>query len=191
MILRNSTKQGDDIRICTDRQFLARAASLGFSEIHLPDSESPAVAQDGTRTYLWMLLNPKDAIKPTDDCVRIESPLDYGRRTALPPIPPRTNPVNRIANQPGPAASSPPAAASISTSASSTCTPEPAQRRRKRSTSSSRGATSLEHAIALRDKLREALGGSKELIRTLKTEKRGQKSLKLALESLKQLQAVA
>jgi hypothetical protein len=90
MILRNSTKQGNDIRICTDRQFLARAAAMGFSEVHLPDSESPAVARDSSRTYLWMLLSPKDAIKPTDDCLRIESPLDYGHRTALPQAPPRT-----------------------------------------------------------------------------------------------------
>ena len=82
MILRNSIKQGDDIRICTDRQFLARAAAMGFSEIHLPDKESPTIAKDSSRTYLWMLLSPKDAIKPTDDCVRIESPLDYGQRTS-------------------------------------------------------------------------------------------------------------
>ncbi len=37
MILRNSIKQGDDIRICTDRQFLARAAAMGFAEIHLAE----------------------------------------------------------------------------------------------------------------------------------------------------------
>lgn len=190
MILRNSTKQGDEIRICTDRQFLSRAASMGFTEIHLPDSESPAVAQDSTRTYLWMLLSPKDALKPTDNCVRIESPLDYGRHTALtPPIPPRTTPVNRISNQSVLAESA--QSMSAATSAADATNAEPARRRRKRTASSSKTATSLEQAIALRDQLREALGSSKELIRTLKTEKRGQKSLKLALASLKQLQAVA
>jgi hypothetical protein len=189
MILRNSSKQGDDIRICSDRQFLARAAAMGFNEIHLPDSESPAVARDATRTYLWMLLSPKDAIKPTDDCLRIESPLDYGRRTELPPVPPRTNPVNRIANQPGPTGSSPPAAAT--TPAPTTTNTAPAQRRRRRSANGTKAATSLEQAVALRDQLRDALGSSKELIRALKTEKRGQKSLKLALASLKQLQTVA
>jgi hypothetical protein len=189
MILRNSTKQGDDIRICTDRQFLARAASMGFSAIHLPDSESPAVAQDATRTYLWMLLSPKDAIKPTEDCLRIESPLDYGRRTELPPISSRTKPVNRISNQPGPTGSSPPAAAT--TPAPTTTNTGPAQRRRRRSGNDAKAATSLEQAVALREQLRSALINSKELVRSLKTEKRGQKSLKLALASLKQLQAVA
>lgn len=187
MILRNSTKQGDDIRICTDRQFLARAAAMGFSEIHLPDSESPAVARDATRTYLWMLLSPKDAIKPTDDCLRIESPLDYGHRTSLPTIPPRTTPVNRIANQPVPVAS--PQSATMATSPQSAS--EPVVRRRKRTNSNGKATTSLELAISLRDQLRAALASSKELISTIKTEKRGQKSLKLALASLKQLQNVA
>lgn len=187
MILRNSTKQGDDIRICTDRQFLARAAAMGFTEIHLPDSESPAVAQDSTRTYVWMVLSPKDAIKPTDDCLRIESPLDYGNRTSLPPIPPRKTPVNRIASTP--TASSPqPAAAPV---AQTTAAVAPEVIRRRKRTSGAKATTSLEQAIVLRDQLRVALSGSKELIRTLKAEKRGQKSLRLALASLKQLQAVA
>lgn len=189
IILRNSTKQGDDIRICTDRQFLARAASMGFTEIHLPDSESPAVAQDATRIYLWMVLSPKDAIKPTDDCVRIESPFDYGHRTSLPPIPPRTTPVNRIANQPVPSAPTP--TSTSTTAAAPPSATEPVIRRRKRTASGGKATTSLEQAISLRDQLRNALGSSKELIRTIKTEKRGQKSLKLALASLKQLQAVA
>ncbi len=188
MILRNSIKQGDDLRICTDRQFLARAAQMGFTEIHLPDSESPAVAQDATRTYVWMLLSPRDAIKPTDDCLRIESPLDYGNRTSIPRTPPRTTPVNRIGNQSVPTTCSPPSSA---TPAATQAGPEPVIRRRKRSSSNSKATTSLEQAISLRDQLRDALGNTKELIRTLKTEKRGQKSLKVALASIKQLQAVA
>jgi len=41
----------------------------------------------------------------------------------------------------------------------------------------------------VRDQLRSLLTASKELIRTLKIESRSRKSLKLALDSLKQLQA--
>lgn len=100
LVLRNSHKQGDDLRLCTDRKFLARAATLGFSEIHLPNSESPAIAKDSSRTYVWMLLNPKDAVKPSDDCLRIESPLDTGKRTIPLPSSTRTIPVNRIASTP-------------------------------------------------------------------------------------------
>jgi len=184
MILRNSRKQGDDVRICTDRKFLARAAEMGFSEIHLPDNTAPAVARDATRTFLWMLLDAKEAIKPTDDCLRIESPFDYGPRASSTPSR-KESPMNRIAptptaplNQPDPVQ---PAA----------LTAEQTIRRRKRTANGGKPASSIEQAISLREQLRTALTSSKELIRSLKTEKRGQKSLKLALDSLKQLQNVA
>lgn len=75
------------------------------------------------------------------------------------------------------------------TNATTTAAPPEIAARRKRS--GNKPASSLDQAVALREQLRTALGRSKELIRCLKTEKRGQKSLKLALASLKQLQAVA
>ena len=46
-------------------------------------------------------------------------------------------------------------------------------------------------ALAVREQLRGALTGTNELIQALKAERRSQRSLKLALDSLKQLQAVA
>ena len=70
-------------------------------------------------------------------------------------------------------------------------TPAVAEAAPRRKRTGSKPASSLDQAVALREQLRMALGGSKELIRCLKVEKRGQKSLKLALASLKQLQAVA
>lgn len=191
MILRNSSKQGDDIRICTDRNFLARAAAMGFSEIHLPDNVSPAVAQDANRTFLWMLLDPKEALKPTDDCLRIESPLDYGHRISPPPRPRKETPVNRITpsiSQPQPAAPSQPAT-QRATQQDATAGAQVVRRRKQRVPG--KATSALEQAISLRDQLREVLASSKELIASLQTEKRSQKSLKLALDSLKQLQNVA
>lgn len=183
MILRNSAKLGSDIRLCTDRVFLARAARLGFSEIHFPDSQSPAIARDASRTFVWMLLDPKEAIKPTDSCVRIESPLDIGRRSSSIPIARQEISVNRIP--------------SVSTSgdavrpANAATTAAPAETSTRRKRTGSKPSSSLDQAVALRDQLRTALACSKGLIRCLKAEKRGQKSLKLALASLKQLQVVA
>ncbi len=187
MILRNSTKRGDDVRICTDRKFLARAAGMGFSDFHLPNDASPALATDATRTYLWMLLDQKEAIKPSENCLRIESPLS-SHPFHSPSATRKVTPVNRIASSPGqnPESSQPTAHAV----AQPPTTSDQVSRRRKRS-GSCKASNSLEQAIALRDQLRNALTNSKELIRTLKTEKRNQKSLKLALDSLKQLQAVA
>jgi hypothetical protein len=64
--------------------------------------------------------------------------------------------------------------------------PQPVRRRRKTT-----NAGVLEQAVQVRDQLRTTLSATKELIRTLKAERRGHKTLKLALDSLKQLQAVA
>jgi hypothetical protein len=187
MILRNSTKRGEDVRICTDRKFLARAAEMGFSEFHLPNDASPALATDATRTYLWMLLDQKEAIKPNDNCLRIESPLS-SHPFHSPPTKRKVVPVNRNASpsdqNPG---SSQPAAQPV---AQQPTTSDQVARRRKRS-GNGNTSSSLEQAISLRDQLRAALTSSKELIRSLKTEQRSQKSLKIALDSLKQLQAVA
>jgi hypothetical protein len=185
MILRNSSKQGDDVRICTDRNFLARAAAMGFTEFFLPNDASPALAVDGNRTYLWMLLDQKEAIKPTDASLRIESP--FNTRAYIPPATTtrKVTPVNRIASTPSSSSPQPPVAPAPA------AVGEQVIRRRKRTSSTGKAATSLEQAISLRDQLRTALTGTKELIRTIKTEKRSQKSLKLALASLKQLQAVA
>ena len=61
---------------------------------------------------------------------------------------------------------------------------------RRRRTSKTSGSV-LDQAVGLRDQLRTTLTSTKELIRALKVEKRSQKSLKLAWDSLKQLQAAA
>jgi hypothetical protein len=186
MILRNSKKQGDDVRICTDRTFLARAAEMGFSEFHLPNDASPALATDATRTYLWMLLDQKEAIKPNENCLRIESPLSSHPLHSSPATR-KVTPVNRIASSAAPLGQNEPSA---QTAATQSAPSDQVVRRRKRSTSG-KASNSLEQAISLRDQIRDALTNSKELIRSLKTEKRSQKSLKLALASLKQLQNVA
>jgi hypothetical protein len=187
MILRNSTKRGDDVRICTDRKFLARAAEMGFSEFHLPNDASPALATDASRTYLWMLLEQNGAIKPSDNCLRIESPLS-SHPFHSPPTQRKVIPVNRIASPSGQnPGSSQPAAQPL---AQQPTTSDQVARRRQRSGRDKTNG-SLEQAISLRDQLRAALTSNKELIRSLKTEKRSQKSLKSALDSLKQLQAVA
>ena len=95
--------------------------------------------------------------------------------------------MNRITpsiSQPQPAAPSQPVTQPDATEG------EQVVRRRKRQVPG-KATSALEQASSLRDQLRNALTSSKELIRSLKTEKRSQKSLKLALDSLKQLQNVA
>jgi hypothetical protein len=197
MILRNSSKQGDDVRICTDRKFLARAAEMGFSDFYLPHDASPALAIDVSRTYLWMLLDHQEALKPSDNCLRIESPLGSYPFCSSPTTPQKVTPVNRIASPPGqkpgqkPEPSQPAAHPAAQLAAQQPLTTnEPVVRRRQQS-GREQASGSLEQAISLRDQLRAAVTSSKELIRSLKTEKRSHKSWKIALGSLQQLQAVA
>jgi hypothetical protein len=188
MILRNSSKQGDDVRICTDRKFLARAAEMGFSDFYLPHDASPALATDVSRTYLWMLLDHQEALKPSDNCLRIESPLGSQPFRSSPTTPRKVTTVNRIASPSGQnPGSNQPAAQPV---AQQPTIRDPVARRRKRSGSGKTNGL-LEQAFSLRDQLRAALTSNKELIRSLKTEKRSQKPLKSALDSLQQLQAVA
>lgn len=184
MILRNSSKQGADVRICTDRRFLIRAAELGFSEFHLPNDASPAVATDASRTYLWMLLDPKEAIQPSDNCLRIESPLGSHPRPAG-PTKHQAAPVNRVATalgqNPESAAQPVPPPATVNDSGASRSQPG----------RSGKASSALEQAISLRAQLRAAMISSQGLIRSLKLEKQSQKALKIALNSRQQRKAVA
>jgi hypothetical protein len=56
VILSNSSLTGDPIRINTNRQYLVRAAKLGFGEVYLFGKDKAVLANDVRRQYLWMLL---------------------------------------------------------------------------------------------------------------------------------------
>jgi hypothetical protein len=142
-----------------------------------------------------MMLENKEAIKPSDDCLRFESPLSSPSYRSTSTTTRKATPVNRIAatinqSQPtAPQAAQPAPVQQPPTAQQPPPVNEPVMRRRR--PNSGKIANSLDQAIVIRDQLRDALLRSKELIRSLKTEKRSQKSLKLALDSLKQLQKVA
>jgi len=116
-----------------------------------------------------MPLAANGCIAPTADALLIESPGPTRFGTSPSP-PPQTNMTTTT----------------TPTSAAAT-TPTKTVRRQPRSTGKPAGA--IEQATVVRDQLRSLLTASKELIRTLKIESRSRKSLKLALDSLKQLQA--
>ena len=64
LVLRNSSWSGEPVRINMNRQYLARAAKLGFQEVHLYGPSSAVLCQDGTRQYVWALLDPESAHRP-------------------------------------------------------------------------------------------------------------------------------
>jgi hypothetical protein len=74
LVLTNSTWDGEPVRINTNRRYLARAAQLGFQEIHLFGPKPPVCCQDDHRQYVWVVLDPESAIRPHPEAIRVESP---------------------------------------------------------------------------------------------------------------------
>jgi hypothetical protein len=56
-----------------NRKFLARAARLGFRDLYVYGDKVPVLCQDGSRQFVRALLEPKTAIPPAKDAIRIES----------------------------------------------------------------------------------------------------------------------
>ena len=73
LVLSDSTAGGEPMRINTNRQYLARAARLGFDKVHLYSPKAPVLCQDENRRYVWAVLNHEQIIAPADDLIRITS----------------------------------------------------------------------------------------------------------------------
>lgn len=89
LVLSNSQRSGEEMRFNTNRDYLRRAASLGFRQIYLQTAEAPAFCRDDRRSYIWALLGKDGAITPDAQLTRIESPCDppkpsRQRRTTIP-----------------------------------------------------------------------------------------------------------
>jgi DNA polymerase sliding clamp subunit (PCNA homolog) len=180
IVLTNSTKTGEDVTICLHRRNLMSLAEMCFDRIYLFGNQNAVLARDDYRSYLFMPLESQQAIKPSEDCLLIPSPFNPRPSGTFPRPYNPTIPMNTNPNAP---AATPP----IEETANNQEALPPIRRRRR--TNKSSGV--LEQAIAVRDQLRGTLAGIKDLIRSLKAERRSQKSLKLALDSLKQLQSAA
>lgn len=74
LILTNSQRTGEELRFNTNREYLSRAAALGFRQVHLRTADSPAFCRDDRRAFIWALLGKEGAIAPNDKLTRIESP---------------------------------------------------------------------------------------------------------------------
>jgi hypothetical protein len=184
LVLRGATRIGEQVRFHTNRVYLARAMQLGFCRVHIISPNAPAYCLDEKRHYLWALLEPSDALKPTPDALQIESPqtsevagksdhpiqrsqlmvtnrVDNGvaRRKRL------MTPTNSAAFQD--AATSPMAESAVCAESSA-----------------------IDQAMALRDSLRSIAGEVGELVRTLKREKKQHRAVRSTLLSLRQLQAI-
>ncbi|HQZ67866.1 MAG TPA: hypothetical protein PLY87_22400 [Planctomycetaceae bacterium] len=167
LVLSNSRRVGDEVRFSTNREFLNRAAELGFREIYLRNAEAPVYCQDDRRTYIWALLSEEDSVKGSSQTIRISSPVSSSTHTPKP----RTHSV-MTTSQPTTArtATAPPAAAANNE-------PDPTP-------------TLLNQAEALRDSLSSALSDTRDLIASLKRHQKQNRLVETTLRSLKQLEHI-
>lgn len=167
VVLTSSRRDGDPIRISTNRNLLARAVAMGFRTVEVHSQESPLVCRDADRTYVWAALG-KDGIVGSDpNAVRIESASSGN-------IPPTT-----LNKETTPAMSD----TKLSTPRNRLSQSEPESDDCMR--------TPLQAAEALRDSLKESLTHTRELIAALKKRKKQSRLVENTLASLKQLQDVA
>jgi hypothetical protein len=171
IVLRNSSWSGNPVRINTNRQYLARAAKLGFQEIHLYGPESAVFCKDDHRQYVWMVLSSESAIPPSEDPLRIESPADPAG-THQPKRKKDVSKPNNVSK-----ANNEPEAVSRNGQNHAAATAKPEQ-----------PSGAIEQAIALRDVLRDAANKANELIRTLQHDKKQARHLRTALASLREIQ---
>jgi hypothetical protein len=69
--LDKSKAEGKPVRFCTNRNLLARVLDLGLLEVHIVDADTPMVAKDDSRQYLWMPLSKSAALPPGTNAQRI------------------------------------------------------------------------------------------------------------------------
>ncbi len=76
LVLARSEATRTAARLNLNRDHLSRALQLGFTELRVVTASKPMVCRDDRRTYLLMPLEPKDALPPAADALRIDSPID-------------------------------------------------------------------------------------------------------------------
>ncbi|MCA9147300.1 MAG: hypothetical protein KDB05_31200, partial [Planctomycetales bacterium] len=164
LLLSNSTRTGQPERINTNRMFLRRALDLGFREIHVFAPDQPLLCVDDRRKYLWAVLTPSEAIKPSDDAVRISSALDDAYTTTKTTQFPKETTV-----------------AKAEATTAKIDQPQHAP---------SSTEELIDAAEQLKASLRDTLGKTSELIVGLKRHRREAKIVRTTLDSLRQLQTV-
>ena len=186
LVLNRSSTSGEDIRLTTNRNFLARAVKLGFRELYMYGAEVPLQACDENRTLLWALLGESGAIQPNPKAIQIES-RQFGdgqsqRSDTVPtPISRRANTMVKATTRPQNTAADEPLDGGGNGSGSGHGNPN----------GSASPVDPVELAEALRATLRTALGQVSELVSALKQQKRNTRSVQSALATLRQLEKVA
>jgi hypothetical protein len=175
VVLSNSTWDGEAVRLNTNRRFLIRALRLGFDQVYCFGPSSPLACQDDRRSYVWALLDPEAAIKPTEDPIRIQSPA------AGPAVPtPNIILTRRISPMTEP-----------SGNANGHAKPSSEVRKPAPTKLPSEDIVGLiQETEAVRTALRDTLGKTNDLLTSLKRHRQRSRALQSTLASLRQLKSL-
>ncbi len=164
ILLSNSTRSGQAQCFNTDRTFLRRALDLGFRELHVFAPDQPILCVDDRRKYLWAVLTPGEAVKPSDDIVRICSASDAASVSPKNTQPQQETTVAKTQSQVTKADQQPVVAGSAE--------------------------ELIGQAEQLKVSLRDSLTKTNELVASLKRHRKEAKIVRTTLDSLRQLQTV-
>jgi hypothetical protein len=180
VFLSGSSCEGPAVRIACNRLFLWRVAQLGFRDLRVRNATTPLVCRDERRTYLFMPLD--GALAPAADAVRIVSgeslsrvmrakPKPQPQRAKLQPDPERSRATMPRSQSNGEEPRNGPAGVpSNPMPASEAEPPDP-----------------LVEAEALRSLLHEAQMRLSRLLAALKQQRRHNRALRAAMDSLRGL----
>jgi hypothetical protein len=188
LVLTRSQRIGNQLRLQTNREFLARAFNLGFTEVGFVDDKSPCVCRDANRTYVWMLLEPQDALASSEKAQRIESWSVLGngesngpthntklRRTARNGAATAVTtvvPLNRVAEHL-------PSRSASRTNLKADVVPD---------SPVPKSTDVIEQALELRNQLRSVVQGLTDLVSQIRRQRKQNRIMRSTLQSLKQLQ---
>ncbi len=162
LVLARSSYAGPPVRAAMNREYLGRAARLGFIEFALFGPDTALCARDGRRTYAWQPLGESAIVGPADDAVRVESTTaDMPEPTpavAATIIPPRAKVASRRETEPTSRPAAPGGMAAL-----------------------------IEEAAALHAALGEARSRSARLVSALKGERRRSRLLAGTITQLRQI----
>jgi hypothetical protein len=87
--LPQSNIEGKTLRMVVNRHFLQKALELGFRSVLVTAPDKPLLCQDGKRLYVWVPLDPANALAPQSNAIRVMLPalVDKSRRSMAAPEP--------------------------------------------------------------------------------------------------------
>ena len=78
LVLDRSSHAGPPARVAMHRDYLARAARLGFDEVEVGGPEAPLCGRDGRRVYAWQPVGEAAVVGPDEGAARVASTAAEG-----------------------------------------------------------------------------------------------------------------